>query len=361
MAGVHSFFGSVSLRFLIPVLILLGAGLITISSISAKLFALQSIWAVLGLVVFFILSRIDMRVLFNYNWFVWGVYLLAVILLVFVYLEAPLIRNTRSWIVVGPFNFQPVEFAKIALMLVYANYFSRRHLSIAHIRNVAISFLIFSVPALLTLMQPDLGSTTVLFAIWFGFLLASGLPLKRIVVSFLIFALLGVLAWSYFLKDYQKARILGFLYPEKDPLGVNYSVIQSKIAIGSAGLWGKGYGQGSQVQLGFLTEPATDFILAAFIEEWGIIAGLFLIVVFAFLIFEIFKTAFKADMNLEKFICVGAILIFSVQFFLNAGSTTGLLPVVGVTFPFFSYGGSSLLTSLVILAIVNSIAKRLAL
>ena len=139
---------------------------------------------------------------------------------------------------------------------------------------------------------------------------------------------------------------------------MNYSVAQSKIAIGSAGLWGKGYGQGSQTQLGFLPEPANDFIFSAFVEEWGWVFGIALIAAFFALIASILKVGYRAERNVEKLICLGAAILFAWQFFLNIGSATGMFPVVGVTFPFVSYGGSSLLTSLFLLAIIHAIEVR---
>ena len=139
---------------------------------------------------------------------------------------------------------------------------------------------------------------------------------------------------------------------------VNYSAAQARIAIGSAGFLGKGYGQGTQTQLGFLSEPSEDFILAGIIEEWGVLGGFVVIGAFSFLIFQILAIGSLADENFEKFICLGAAMMLSVQFFLNAGSTTGLIPIVGVTFPFLSYGGSSMLTDFFLVAVINSIRKR---
>ncbi len=301
--------------------------------------------------------RLDWRSIFNYRWVIWGLYGLAVVMLIAAYLS-PAARGIHGWISFGSFRFQPVELAKIALILVYADFFSRRHLSVARWSTILTSFWIFAVPAVLTLLQPDLGSASILFGAWFGFLLVAGLPGRRVVAAILLFLVLGALGWSTALKDYQRERILGVFYPESNALTVNYSVIQSKIAIGSAGLWGKGYGQGTQTQLGFLTESATDFILAALIEEWGLIIGAAVILVFLFLIFRILRVGLMANHNFEKFICLGTALVFTLHFFINAGSATGIFPVVGVTFPFLSYGGSSLLTNSLLLAIINAIARR---
>jgi rod shape determining protein RodA len=247
---------------------------------------------------------------------------------------------------------------KVALIFLYAHYFSRRHFSIARWQNILASFLFFVIPAAIAVRLPDLGSAVIFFAIWFGFLLLSGLPLRRVLIALLVFALAAGFVWTYVLKDYHRARIEGFLYPQQNTLGINYSTTQSKIAIGSAGLFGEGYGQGTQAQLGFLSEPTEDFIFAALIEEWGILGGLIVLIAFAFLIYEILKIGSLADENFEKFICLGTAMMLGVQFLLNAGSTTGLLPVVGVTFPFLSYGGSSMVADFFLVAVVNSIRKR---
>jgi rod shape determining protein RodA len=268
------------------------------------------------------------------------------------------VRNTHSWLVLGPFSLQPVELMKVALILLYANYFSRRHMAIARWKNIFTSFIFFVLPAAISVKLPDLGSAVIFFGIWFGFLLLLGLPWRRVVVAVAVILLAGGLIWTYVLKPYHRARIVGFLYPDQNALGINYSAIQSKIAIGSAGFWGQGYGQGTQAQLGFLSEPSEDFIFAAFIEEWGVAGGIVIVAAFLFLIFQILRIGLLADENFEKFICLGAAIMLGVQFLLNTGSTTGLMPVIGVTFPFFSYGGSSMLANFFTLSLVNSIRKR---
>lgn len=322
-----------------------------------KLFWLQLVWVAFGFLLAFLLLRFDWSAFLGNKFLIWGIYALAVLLL-FVVLFMPSIRNIRSWIVVGPFTFQPVELAKIALILVYAQYFSKRHLSVARWKNIITSFIFFALPAGLMILEPELGSTLIVFGVWFGFLLVSGLPLRRIAVACAVFALAAVIGWLYVLKPYQKQRIVGLLHPQENALTVNYSVIQSKIAIGSAGFWGKGYRQGTQTQLGFLSEPSNDFVFAALIEEWGLGVGLLILGAFVYLLFQILRIGMAADQNFEKFLCLGTAMVFGLQFLFNAGSTTGLLPVVGVTFPFLSYGGSSLLTDFFLLGMVNAITRR---
>jgi rod shape determining protein RodA len=158
------------------------------------------------------------------------------------------------------------------------------------------------------------------------------------------------------LKPYQKERIVGLFDPTYDPLGVNYSTIQSKIAVGSGGWFGKGFGQGTQVQLGFLPAAPTDYIFSSFIEEWGFVGGFFIIALFGLAIFSIMRIGLHADNNFYRFICLGAAIMFLVQFGINVGSALGLLPVIGITFPFFSYGGSSLLINAMMIGIVQSAA-----
>lgn len=342
----------------LPAGIVVLAGLVALASITPALFALQLLWVFVGTCLVLLFYVIDWRSLFGYRWVIGGVYAISVFLLIAAYLYAPVIRNTRSWLVIGSFNFQPVELAKVSLILVYAHYFSRRHLGVAQWKNIAASFFYFIVPAIFVMLQPDFGSALVLFGIWFGFLLVSGLPRRRVILAALALALVGTVFWGYVLKDYQKERILGVFYPERDVLGINYSVAQSKTAIGSAGWWGLGYGQGTQTQLKFLTEPATDFIFPAFVEEWGWLAGLVVVGAFLAMIVGILKVGIRADRNFEKFVCLGSALVFAWQFFLNVGSATGIFPVVGVTFPFLSYGGSSLLMGFFLLAIINAIAIR---
>jgi len=346
------------LALFLPVGIIVTAGLAMLSALSFHLFWMQLIWVAIGIALVLLFLFIDWRSIFNFRWIIWGCYGLGVILMILAYLQGPIIRNTRSWFAFGPFTVQPVELVKIAIIFLYANYFSRRHLAVARWQTIISSFIFFVIPAAIAAVLPDLGSVVIFAAIWFGFLFLSGLPARRIAACVLIFFLTAGFIWVYVLKDYHRARIIGYFSPQQSSLGVNYSMIQSKIAIGSAGLFGKGYGQGTQAQLGFLSEPTEDFIFPAFIEEWGVAGGFLVIAVFLFLIFRILAIGMLADKNFEKFICLGTATMFGIQFLLNAGSATGLTPVVGVTFPFLSYGGSSMIADFFLLAVINSVRQR---
>ena len=345
-------------RILVPFFILTVASLTVLSSVSHHLFFLQCIWFAVGWAIIFLFRFFDWRGIVRHEWFVGGLYCGALLLLILGFFISPVIRNTRSWLVLGSFNVQPVELAKVGLILVFAAYFSRRHVGIARWRYLITSFFLFAVPAAFVLLQPDLGSTLILFSIWFGVLLFSGLPMRRIIAAFILFTVVGAIGWNFALKDYQRARIRGIFYPEENALTVNYSVIQSKIAMGSAGLFGKGYGQGTQTQLGFLTEPANDFVLAALIEEWGVVGGFIVMAVFLALLSSFLRVGMDVRHIFEKLVVLGTVILFVAHFIVNAGSAVGLFPVVGVTFPFLSYGGSSILTDSFLLAIINAIGAR---
>lgn len=345
-------------QLLVPVGIVLAAGLLVFLSSARHLFWYQLLWITFGLIVFVAVERFDWRSLVNVRFLVGGVYAFGILLLVLTLILAPSIRGVRSWLVLGSFQFQASEFMKAALILLYAQFFSRGHMRIAHAGTLVTSFAFAALPAVLIALQPDLGSALILFFIWLGFVLVSGIRLRHLALAAILFAVLGALLWGVWLEEYQKERVIGLFVPERDPLGVNYNVIQSKIAVGSAGFFGKGFGQGTQVQLGFLPEAQTDFALSAFIEEWGLAGGAVVVGAFLYLLVAILRIGAAAEKNFEKFICLGTVIMLSAHFAINAGSALGFLPVIGVPFPFLSYGGSNLLTSAFLVAIIHSIAAR---
>lgn len=336
------------------ILFLFGAGLVSLLSTKPQLFGWQLLWGAIGFGIIVLLANFDWRPFVVHKWFIGGVYLLSVLLLIVTYFVASPVRGVRAWLPVFGLQVQTSELAKFALVLLYSYFFSKGHVEIANLKKVALSLVYFLIPAGLVALQPDLGTALILFGIWFGYLLVSGLRWKHILLSAVVFSVILVLMWFFVLKDYQKERILGLFNPARDPLGTNYSVIQSKIAIGSAGFWGKGFRQGTQVQLGFLPEAQTDFIFAALIEEFGALAGLAAIGAFLLIIFEIMRIGLRADNNFSKFIALGASIMFLAHFFLNVGSNLGLVPVIGVPFPFLSYGGSNLLAAALLIGMIQS-------
>lgn len=335
------------------ILFLCFAGLLSLASTKPGLFWSQLAWIVIGFLLIILVSNFDWRSIVINKQFIWGIYFIALAALVLTYFIAPSIRGVRAWIVLGPFNFQTSELAKLALIIMFSSFFAKEHVGIANVKNIFLSFFYFLAPAMLVIIQPDLGSVLIMFGIWFGYLLVSGIKLRHFLASAIIFLLAFVVLWMGVFQPYQKQRIIGLFVPEKDPLGINYNVIQSKIAIGSAGFFGKGFQQGTQSQLGFLPEAQTDFIFASFTEEWGLFGALLILSAFLIILMRIIKMGLWADNNFSKFICLGTFIMFLLHFILNIGSNLGLTPVIGVPFPFFSYGGSNLLVSSLLIGMIQ--------
>jgi rod shape determining protein RodA len=224
------------------------------------------------------------------------------------------------------------------------------------VRHILLSGFYVILPAFLLFFQPDLGSVIILSGLWLGVLLISGIKLRH----FLILAILGIVAfifaWNFFLLDYQKERIAAFFSPQ-DPLGSSWSQNQAKIAIGSGGILGKGFGSGSQTQLGFLPEPQTDFIFAALAEEFGLAGVAFLILLFSILLWRIIKIALKSRGNFPRLFAAGFAVLLIFQIFISVGMNLGLLPIIGIPLPLLSYGGSNLIMAFIGLGILQSMKK----
>lgn len=348
---------SPSFKLLLPVYFLSFFSELILFSINPRLFLFQLVWIFVGTIFIVAAWRFDIRGLIKNRGFIAFLYLVSIFFLV-VTLFMPTVRGIHAWIPLGPFYLQPVEAVKITMLLMYAYFFARRHNSIGNPLNIGISSLVLILPVLIVLKQPDTGSALILIGMWLSFLLMSGLRLRHLGLGLLLIIIGSFFLWGH-LAPYQRERILGTIDPNRDPLGVNYNVIQSKIAIGSAGWFGKGFEQGTQVQLGFLPEAQTDFIFPSFVEEWGLIGGLAVLGAFFMLCRSIIKIGMDiAENNFDRFVCLGAVVIFGAHFIVNVGSVTGLLPVIGLPFPFLSYGGSNLLTNFALVAIINSIAVR---
>ncbi len=334
--------------------LLLFAGLLSLASSRPELFYKQLLWIAIGLLFIVFFTFLDLRSFFSHSSVSNIFYALTIVLLLVTFFLAPSINGNRAWLLIGPFQFQPAELAKLALIGVLAVFFAKRHVGIARWKIIIGSFLYALIPTLIIAAQPDMGSALMVLGIWFGFLLVSGIPIRRLVVAGVFFMLAFILLWTSVFKDYQKNRIIGLFQPQQDPLGANYNVIQSKIALGSGGLFGKGFGQGTQTQLGFLPEAQTDFIFPAIAEEGGLVAAGIVLAAFLWLMFRLLRMGMLVEGNVAKFICLGTAVLFFIQFIGNVGSVTGIIPVIGVTFPFVSYGGSSMLVNLMLIGIVQS-------
>jgi len=352
------FADKLDIPLIIASLSLIGMSLLTLASGNAELFTRQLVWLVAAVLLMVGLPFLNLRAFFIYRWVILGIYLSLILLLIITYFVAPIIAGARSWLVIGPIQLQPSEFIKAGLIILFSSFFAVRHIAIARLGIITTSFIYLLIPTILVLLQPDLGTVLVLVGIWFGYLLVSGMPTRFIAAALILFIVVGALGWQFGLADYQKARIGALFTPSADQLGVNYSVAQSKIAIGSAGVFGKGFKQGTQVQLGFLPAAQTDFIFASFVEEWGLLGGFIMISTFIFLLYRILKIGTQSINNFARFIALGTAIMLFIHFVINLGSTLGLLPVIGIGFPLVSYGGSNLLTIAVLIGILQGTALK---
>lgn len=346
----------------ISVLLLCLIGLLSIYSTSfaenKRFFYKQLGFVIAGFFLMFIFTFLDYRFFRNHPRLLIALYILSILLLIGVLVFGTKIRGALSWIRFGSFSFEPVELAKLVMILILAQYFSIRHIELYRIRHIIASGVYTLVPAALIFFQPDLGSAVVFIFLWLGIMIIAGIKLRQLIILFLIGTIIFGGTWMGLLKPYQKQRIITFINPYLDPLGSGYHRIQSVIAIGAGELWGRGLGQGSQSQLRFLPDQHTDFIFASIAEEWGFI-GVVLIFIFYFLLFwRIIKTALSAANNFARLFCIGAAIVFIFQAFVNIGMNLGILPIAGLSLPFVSYGGSNLIISFIALGIIQSIALR---
>lgn len=339
------------------IILLFAIGLLTIYSLddSGLFFKKQLIWGGIGFFTFFITSLLNYRILKNHSVIIISLYVIIVILLVFLLLVNSKVRGAASWFHIGSFNFQPAEFAKIILVILLAKYFSIRHIEMYKLRHIIISGIYVGIPFLLIFAQPDFGSAIILFFLWFGIVMVAGIKIYHFGLLMFGGILSSIIGWVFFLKDYQKARILFYMKPGTDPLGHGYNLIQSLVAIGSAGFFGKGLGRGSQGGLGFLPEAHTDFIFAAFSEEWGGIGVILLIIILIFILYRIIKIFFESRNNFAGLCVMGIALIIFPQTIINIGMNMGFFPITGITLPFVSYGGSSLLVGFISMGLLESI------
>ncbi|MFH1858359.1 MAG: rod shape-determining protein RodA [Candidatus Omnitrophota bacterium] len=259
--------------------------------------------------------------------------------------------GAQRWLEIGPIAFQPSELMKITFVLAVARFLSGRDLRGGEKRNLAGAFLLTLVPALLILKEPHLGTALILFPILFGILYAAGLPKNFFLWIFLAVLVMSPFGW-FFLKEYQRQRLLVFVNPNLDPLGAGYTVIQSRISIGSGWLFGKGLFSGTQNQLQFLPERHTDFIFSVVGEEWGFVGAAFLILLYLFLVKRGFRIAERAKGLFAKLVASGLTTMLAVHIFVNIAMTMGFLPVVGLPLPFVSYGGSWLTSCIIAVAFI---------
>lgn len=341
------------------VLPLLGAGLISMSSFTGadNYFIKQLIWIIVSLCVFFGLSSIDLSFLKKTRTIsiIFGV-TCAVLFLLFI--VGGISKGAQSWFKLGIFSIQPADPAKLVLILLLSKYFSRRHIEIAHIRHIIVSGVYAFILFLFILLQPDFGSAIIIFFIWFGMVLVSGISKKHLAIVFTIGLVSFLGLWNFAFKEYQKERIRNFIHPLANIQGTGYNAYQSTITVGSGQLIGKGIGYGTQSRLHFLPEHQTDFIFAAFSEEWGFVGSSIVLILFGIVIYCILQNALRGASNFELLYGAGVAIFFMSHFTINVGMNLGVLPVTGITVPFMSYGGSHLITEFAALGILMSMRRQ---
>lgn len=331
------------------ILVLFSFGILMIYSGSPKLALQQFIFGVVGFSFFLIVRQIDYRI---YKKIAVHLYFLSIFLLVLIVFFGIEIRGSARWFDLGIFRFQPSELVKPLLIIVIASFTTT--FNMASIKNYLAILAIIALPIWLVARQPDLGNSLVLISIWLSIVFITSSRLRYLLASVVLF-LSAIPAVYKFLAPYQQSRIISFLNPTHDPLGIGYSVIQSQIAIGSGQIFGRGFGRGTQSHLQFLPEFNTDFIFATLAEELGFAGAIMLLFIFTVLIAKLLKLASQTQDPFGGALVIGVYTTLLIHLAINVGMNLGLLPVTGITLPLVSYGGSSLVSTFIILGIASSV------
>ena len=323
---------------------------------AGEFFNRQVIWVLLGFAVFFVFSFIDFRFLKRTDVLVF-IFLFTSLTLLMLFVLGNVAHGAKSWFNFGFFSFQPVDIMKLVLVLILAKYFSRRHVEIRDIKHIFISGFYAFIPFVLVLFQPDFGSAMIIFFIWLGMVLVSGISKIHLLLVFTSGVLIFASFWFLIFAPYQKARILNFLNPLADIHGSGYNAFQSTIAVGSGEITGKGLGFGTQSRLKFLPQSQSDLVFAAYAEEWGLVGSVLILLLYGAIIWRVLYSAALGSYNFEILFGMGIAIFFMSHILINIGMNLGLMPVTGIPLPFMSYGGSHLLTEFAGLGILMSMRK----
>jgi len=343
------------------VLLISGIGILNLYSAGYNLrvteehlYTKQMSWILLGLIMMIIAFSVDYHIIIRHAYLI---YVVSVLLLFLVSFYGNIVHGSQRWLVIWGFSFQPSELMKLAIIIVLVRYFDDNMEKGYYPANLLILLTIVGIPFFMIVRQPDLGTAMFLMVLFLSMAVFAGVGRKLLIRLGLGGMIFAPLCW-FFLKDYQRERILTFLNPERDPLGAGYHIIQSIIAIGSGGIWGKGFLKGTQTQLRFLPEQQTDFAFSVFAEEWGFIGVSVLMFIFLMLILWGLKiTRYSRDLP-------GALTAFGVTMFvfwgifINVGMVIGIFPVVGIPLPFFSYGGSSMIVLMTGVGLLMNVSMR---
>jgi rod shape determining protein RodA len=317
----------------------------------------QLIWLGISSVAFFVCASLDLRFIRRTPVIVAGYIAVAVLLAALLVLGHATL-GAKSWFNFGLFSFQPADPAKLVLIALMAKYFSRRHMEIGHFWHVVVSGAYAGTLILLILVEPDLGMSVIFASIWFGMILVSGISKKHLGIVLALGLIAAGGLWFGGLHAYQRARIMAFVNPAADIHGTGYNAYQAVVATGSGQVWGKGIGYGTQSKLRFLPEYETDFIFAAFAEEWGFVGIALIFLLYGLLLFQLIAIARRMPTNFDALFTIGVAVLFLAHITVHIGINLGLLPVTGTTVPFMSSGGSHLLIEFMALGIVTSLAQH---
>lgn len=358
MRTLRSLISGFDWLLIVPALVLTLMGLVTMFSFVGDNFYFdrQVVW-ITGAIGFMLLAMIpDYRFLRSGNT-TFFIYLATIASLILVLMIGEVTLGAQSRFDLGFFSLQPADPAKLVLIVVLAKYFSKRHEFIGDFRHIIVSGFYALGFFGLVFIQPDFGSAIIIFFIWFGMVLVAGIKLQHLLLVFALGALAFTGMWEFAFQDYQKERIMTFLDPLSDIQGAGYNAYQSTVAVGSGQLFGKGIGYGTQSKLQFLPEYETDFIFAAFAEEWGLIGVCLLFFLFGLVIWRLLYHGLNAATNFERLVAAGVAILFTSHFFVHIGMNIGLLPVTGTTVPFLSYGGTHLFTEFVGIGMVLAMRR----
>lgn len=353
-------FSRIDLNFVGTALLIAVIGIVLVYSSTyfgkdAPLFKRQIIWCLVGVALMIVFTLVDYRVYLDIGIFLYGV---GLILLLYLLIWGKTTANVKSWIRIGAFQFQPSEFMKIFTALVLAKYFESNDRSYLTFKSFMMIVAIIGLPLGMIIVQPDFGTAAtyaplIAAAMYFG-----GIRLRYWVIGVVLAAIILPTGWHFFLKPYQKERIMIFLDPERDPLGSGYQVMQAKIAIGSGGLIGKGFKQGTQASLEYLPARHTDFIFAVLGEEWGFVGVAVVLMLYLFLIIQALTIAKASRDRAGTFLAVALISFFVFHILINVSMQIGLLPTTGIPLPLISYGGSSTMMFFIAIGLILNVDYR---
>jgi rod shape determining protein RodA len=327
----------------------------TFGEAESHLYAKQILWIGIGLALALFITIFDYRVYQDFAYIFYGI---SLILLMGVFMHKSIHPEVSRWIKVGPFFFQPAEIAKVTVILSMAKYFDRFPKREGYqLRELIFPFIILMIPSLMVGKQPDLGTAISLLLIGFSIVLFVKIRWRSLMIMMVGALFILPFMWN-FLMPYQKKRILTFFRPGLDPLGSGYHIIQSKIAIGSGGIWGKGFLKGTQCKLHFIPAQHTDFVFSVLAEEWGLIGGLILLGLYLFLIVWGVNISIRSKDRFGAIVSFGVVAMIFWHIIINVGMAVGMMPVVGMPLPFMSYGGSSMLCMMAGIGLLLNISMR---